>query len=61
MDIIDSQKSTHKTAIARIGTMIDITDFSRLWVNMDMVISAICTSDKPQPILADFDAIRHPC
>ncbi len=30
--------------------MIDITDFSSLCINMGMVISAICTSDKPQPI-----------
>jgi hypothetical protein len=50
MDIIDSHKSTRKTAIARIGTMIDITDFSSLCINMDTVISAICTSDEPQPI-----------
>jgi hypothetical protein len=50
MDIIDSQKSTRKTAIARIGTMADITNFSSLCINMDMVISAICTSDEPQPI-----------
>ncbi len=50
MDIIDSQKSTRKTAIARIGTMADITNFSSLCINMDTVISAICTSDEPQPI-----------
>ena len=51
MDVIDSQKSTRKTTITRIGTMIDITDFSSLCINMDTVISAICTSDEPQPIL----------
>ncbi len=50
MDIIDSQKSTCKTAIARIGTMTDTTDFSSLCINMDTVISAICTSNEPQPI-----------
>ncbi|KAL3806489.1 hypothetical protein ACHAXA_009153 [Cyclostephanos tholiformis] len=50
MDIIDSQKSTRKTAIARIGTMTDITDFSSLCINMDTVISAICASEEPQPI-----------
>ncbi len=50
MDIIDSQKSTRKTAIACIGTMTDTTDFSSLCINMDMVISAIYTSDEPQPI-----------
>ena len=50
MDIIDSQKSTCKTAIARIGTMVDITDFSSLCINMGTVISAICTSDELQPI-----------
>jgi hypothetical protein len=51
MDIINSQKSTRKTAISRIGNMIDITDFSSLCINMDTVISTICTSDEPQPIL----------
>jgi hypothetical protein len=50
MDIIDSQKSTRKTAIARIGTMANITNFSSLCINMDTVISAICMSDEPQPI-----------
>jgi hypothetical protein len=47
MDIIDSQKSTCKNAIARISMMIDITDFSSLYINIDTVILAICTSDKP--------------
>jgi hypothetical protein len=46
MNIIDSQKSTCKTAIACIGTMTDTTDFSSLCINMDTVISAICTSDE---------------
>ncbi len=50
MDIIDSQKSTCKTAIARIGTMTDITDFFSLCINMDTVVSAICASNEPQPI-----------
>ena len=50
MDIIDLQKSSRKTAIARIGTMVDITDFSSLCINMDTVISAICTSDEPRPL-----------
>jgi hypothetical protein len=50
MDIINSQKSTFKTAITCIGMMIDITDFCSLCINMDMVISTICTSDEPQPI-----------
>ncbi len=50
MDIIDSQKSTHKTAIAHIRTMIDITDFSSLCLKMDTVISVICASNEPQPI-----------
>jgi hypothetical protein len=65
MDVIDSQKSTRKTTIARIGTMIDITDFSSLCINMDTVISAICTSDEPQPtfrqILMKFvDLLNNP-
>jgi hypothetical protein len=50
MDIINSQKSTRKTAIARIGTMGSIIDFSSLCISMDTVISAICTNDEPQPI-----------
>ncbi len=50
IDIINSQKSTRKTAIARIGTMTYITDFSSLCINMDTAISAICASNEPQPI-----------
>ena len=30
--------------------MIDITNFSSLFINMDTMISAICTSNAPQPI-----------
>ncbi len=32
MDIIDSHKTTSKTAITHIGTMHDISDFSSLWI-----------------------------
>jgi len=51
MDFADSHKTKGKTAIARIGTMQDMTDFSSLCINMDTIITAISSNDEPQPIL----------
>jgi hypothetical protein len=51
MDFADSHKAKGKTAIACIGTMHSIMGFSSLCINMDTIISAICSNDKPQPIL----------
>jgi hypothetical protein len=41
MDFADSQKTKGKTAIACIGTMNSMVDFSSLCINMDMIITAI--------------------
>jgi hypothetical protein len=41
MDFADSHKTKGKTAIARIGTMHSMVDFSSLCINMDTIITAI--------------------
>jgi hypothetical protein len=51
MDFADSHKTKGKTVIACIGTMQSMVDFSSLCINMDMIITAICSNDGPQPIL----------
>ncbi len=51
MDFADSYRTKGKTAIACIGTMHSMVDFSSLCINMDMIITAICSNDEPQPIL----------
>jgi hypothetical protein len=52
MDFADSQHKTKgKTAIARIGTMHSMVDFSSLCINIYTIITAICSNDEPQPIL----------
>jgi hypothetical protein len=60
MDFADSHKTKGRTAIACIGTMQSMMDFSSLCVK-DMIITAICSNDGPQPIfrqiLLDFIAI----
>jgi hypothetical protein len=45
MDFSDSHKTKGKTAIACIGTMQSMMDFSSLCINMDMIITAICSND----------------
>jgi hypothetical protein len=61
MDFADSHKTKGKTAIAHIGTMQSMVDFSSLCINMDTIITAICSSNGPQPIfrqiLLNFVAI----
>jgi hypothetical protein len=61
MDFADSHKTKGKTAIACIGTMQSMVDFSSLCINMDTIITAICSNDGPQPIfrqiLLNFVAI----
>ncbi len=61
MDFMDSHKTKGKTAIACIGTMQSMVDFSSLCINMDRIITAICSNDGPQPIfrqiLLNFVAI----
>jgi hypothetical protein len=50
-DFTNSHKTKGKTAIACIGTMHSIVDFSSLCINIDTIITAICSNDEPQPIL----------
>ncbi len=50
MDIAYAHKSKTKVAITRIGTMVDMTDFSSLCFNCDTIISAIVDSLGPQPL-----------
>ncbi len=51
MDFADSHKTKGKTANACIRTMQNMTDFSSLCINMDTIITAICSNEEPQPIL----------
>ncbi len=51
MDFANSHKTKGKTAIARISTMQSMVDLSSLCINMDTIITAICSNDGPQPIL----------
>jgi hypothetical protein len=61
MDFANPHKTKGRTAIAHIGTMHSMMDFSSLCINMDRIITAICSSDGPQPIfrqiLLNFVAI----
>jgi hypothetical protein len=50
-DFADSHKTKGKTTIACIGSMQAMVDFSSLCINMDTIITAICSNDGPQPIL----------
>ncbi len=54
LDFVDSHKTKGKTAIARIGTMTSMVDFSSLCINMDTIITAICSNDEPRPILCQL-------
>ena len=49
MDFADSHKTKGKTAIMRIASMQNMTDFSGLCINMDTIITAICSNEEPQP------------
>jgi hypothetical protein len=61
MDFANSHKTKERTAITCIGTMQSMMDFSSLCINMDMIITAICSNDGPQlifrQILLNFVAI----
>jgi hypothetical protein len=50
MDIANANKLKTNVAITRIGTMVDITNFSSLCINCDTIISAIVSSTGPQPL-----------
>jgi hypothetical protein len=47
MDFADSHKTKGKTAIACIGIIQSMVDFSSLCINMDTIITAICSSNGP--------------
>jgi hypothetical protein len=61
MDFAYSHKIKGKTSISCIGTMQSMVDFSSLCINMDMIITAICSNDGPQlihhQIILNFVAI----
>ncbi len=50
MDIAGAHKSKTNVAITRIGTMVDMTDFSSLCIYCNTIISAIIGSTGPQPL-----------
>ncbi len=54
MDFANSHKTKGKTAIACIGTLLSMVDFSSLCINMDTIIAAIFSNDEPQPILCQI-------
>jgi hypothetical protein len=61
IDFANSHKTKEKTAIACISTIQSMVDFSSLCINMDMIITAICSNNGPHPIfhqiLLNFVAI----
>jgi hypothetical protein len=61
IDFADSHKTKGKTAIACIGAMQSMVDFSSPCINMDMIITTICSNNGPQPILHQnsFQLHRH--
>jgi hypothetical protein len=50
MDIANAHKLKTNAAITRIGTMVDMTDFSSLCINCDTIFFAIADSTGPQPL-----------
>ena len=54
MDFADTHMTKEKTAITRIGSMKNLTDFSSLCINMDTIIAAICSNKEPLPILCQI-------
>jgi hypothetical protein len=54
MDFADSHKTKGKTTIACIGTMQSMVDFSSLCINMDRIITAICSNNGPQQIFCQI-------
>jgi hypothetical protein len=54
MIFINSHKTKGKTAISHIGTMTSMVNFSNLCINMNTIITAICSSNKPRPILCQI-------
>jgi hypothetical protein len=50
MEIADAHKSKTNVVIIRIGTMVDMTNFSSLCINCNTIISAIIGGTRPQPL-----------
>jgi hypothetical protein len=50
MDFADSYKTKGRTAIARIRSMQSMMDFFSLCINMDTIITTICSNKGPKPI-----------
>jgi hypothetical protein len=50
MDIANTHKSKTNVSITRIGTMVDMTNFSSLCINCNTIISAIAGCTGPQPL-----------
>jgi hypothetical protein len=50
MDISNAHKSKANIAITRIGSMVNVINFSSLCINCDTIISAIVDSSEPQPL-----------
>jgi hypothetical protein len=50
MDIADAHKLKTNVAITSISTMVDMTNFSSLFINCYTIISAIIDSTGPQPL-----------
>jgi hypothetical protein len=57
MDFSDSHKTKRKTVISCIGMMISMTNFSSLCINMNTIITTICSSSEPQPILRQYSIL----
>jgi hypothetical protein len=51
MGFSDSHKAKGKTTVACIGTITSMANFPSLCINMNAIITAICSSDTPQSIL----------
>jgi hypothetical protein len=54
MDFANFHKTKGKTAIACIGTVQSMVEFSSLCINMDTIITVICSNDGPQPIFCQI-------
>ncbi len=54
MDFTNSHKTKGKATISCIGRITSMIDFSSLCINMNTIITAICSRDMPQPILCQI-------
>ncbi len=54
IDFANFHKTKGRTAIACVGTMQSMVDFSSLCINMDTIIAAICSNNGPWPIFCQI-------